>query len=57
MVITYKGLKIETPYNAIQVEDFDIISSINDHGYLKLRLLIEEGKIIEYLNKNVNEEK
>ncbi len=57
MIITYKGLKIETPYDAIQVEDIDILDRINDHAYLKLKLLIEEGKILEYINKNVSEEK
>nr|WP_246517023.1 RHS repeat-associated core domain-containing protein [Clostridium aciditolerans] len=56
-MLTYKSLKIEIPYDAIQVEDIDILDCINDHAYLKLKLLIEEGKIIEYLNKNVSEEK
>ena len=57
MMLTYKSLKIEIPYNAIQVEDIDILHPINDHAYLKIKLLIEEGKILEYLNKNVSEEK
>lgn len=57
MTLTYKSLKIEIPYNAIQVEDIDILHPINDHAYLKIKLLIEEGKILEYLNKNVSEEK
>jgi RHS repeat-associated protein len=57
MMLTYKSLKIEIPYDAIQVEDVDILQPINDHAYLKLKLLIEEGKILEYLNKNVSEEK
>ncbi|MFT8349067.1 DUF6531 domain-containing protein, partial [Clostridium saccharoperbutylacetonicum] len=57
MMLTYKSLKIETPYNALQVEDIDIVYPINDHAYLKVKLLIEDGKILEYLNKNVSEEK
>ncbi|BCZ45186.1 hypothetical protein psyc5s11_12530 [Clostridium gelidum] len=57
MVITYKGLKIETPYDAIQVEDINILDRINNHACLNLKLLIEEGKILEYINKNVSEEK
>jgi|GEM_PF-351203 len=57
MVLTYKGLKIEIPYNGIQVEDIQIVQPINDHASLKLKLLIEEGKILEYINKNVSEEK
>ncbi|OOM76177.1 putative deoxyribonuclease RhsC [Clostridium puniceum] len=57
MILTYKGLKIEIPYNGIQVEDIKIVQPINDHASLKLRLLIEEGKILEYINKSVREEK
>ncbi|EKQ50971.1 RHS repeat-associated core domain-containing protein [Clostridium sp. Maddingley MBC34-26] len=57
MVLTYKGLKIETPYDAVQVEDINIIEHINDHAALELKLLIEEGKIFECINKNVSEEK
>lgn len=57
MILTYKSLKVEIPYEAIQIEDIDILQPINDHAYLKIKLLIEEGKIIEYLNKNVSDEK
>ena len=57
MVLTYKGLKIEIPYDVIQVEDIELIETINDHASLKLKLLVEEGKILEYINKNINNEK
>lgn len=44
MILTYKSLKVEIPYEAIQIEDIDILQPINDHAYLKIKLLIEEGK-------------
>ncbi|WP_315069728.1 RHS repeat-associated core domain-containing protein [uncultured Clostridium sp.] len=57
MILTYKGLKIEIPYDAVQVEDIEIVETINDHALLKLKVLIDEGKISEYINKNINEDK
>ncbi|SDP16473.1 RHS repeat-associated core domain-containing protein [Clostridium gasigenes] len=57
MILTYKNLKIEIPYEAIQVEDIDIIQPINDHSYLEIKLLIVEGKISQYINNDVSEEK
>ncbi|MGM9933666.1 MAG: DUF6531 domain-containing protein, partial [Clostridium sp.] len=57
MVITYKGLELEIPYEAEQIEDIKITVSLNDHGYLYLKLLIPEGRISEYINKNVKDEK
>ena len=57
MVIKYKGLKIEVPYSVVEVEDIEILKTVNDHCYLKLKLLIEEGKILEYINKDIQGEK
>ncbi|MCB2340725.1 DUF6531 domain-containing protein, partial [Clostridium estertheticum] len=57
MILTYKELKIDIPYDAVQVENIEVKQAINDHGYLKLSLLIEEGKIFEYINKNITDEK
>jgi YD repeat-containing protein len=57
MVITYKGLEIEVPYSVVEVEDIQITRVVNDHCYLNIKLLIEEGKILEYINKDIQSEK
>ena len=57
MVITYRELEIEVPYSVVQVENIEIQKAVNDHCYLELKLLIEEGKILEYINKDVQNEK
>ncbi|MEW8956325.1 DUF6531 domain-containing protein, partial [Clostridium sp.] len=56
MILSYKGLKIEIPYDSIQIEDIDIIQALDEHIYLNVKFLIEEGKLSEYINKNVEEE-
>ncbi|MHC1686048.1 MAG: RHS repeat-associated core domain-containing protein [Clostridiaceae bacterium] len=57
MNLTYKGLKIEIPYEAIQVEDIEVNHSINEHSTLRIKILIEEGKILDCISKDIAEEK
>ena len=57
MVITYRGLELEIPYEAEQIEDIKIVVPLNDHGSLYAKLLIPEGKISEYINKSIKDEK
>lgn len=57
MVITYRGLELEIPYEVEQIEDIKIIVPLNDHGFLYAKLLIPEGKVSEYINKSVKDEK
>ncbi len=57
MLLIYKEFNIDIPYEAIRVEDMKITMSLNDHGQLYIKLLIAEGKVAEYTNKDLSNEK
>ena len=57
MELTYKGYNLTVPYDVIQVEDLDIVIGLNDHSYMKIKLLIKEDKIIDNINKSIANEK
>ncbi|OFS25005.1 DUF6531 domain-containing protein, partial [Clostridium sp. HMSC19A10] len=57
MILLYNDINIDIPYEAVSVEDFKITRCLNDHGRLYVKLLLEEGKVDEYINKSLNGEK
>ena len=57
MKSTYKGLQVDVPYDLVEIEDIKIIQNVNDHSYARIKLLIPEDKIIDSINKNVEDEK
>ncbi|NFL87633.1 RHS repeat-associated core domain-containing protein [Clostridium botulinum] len=57
MILTYRGLNVEVPYDGLEVQNIEIIEEINDHSKLKLRILVKEEKLSEYTNKDISEEK
>ena len=57
MVLIYKSLKVDIPFEALSIEDIKITISLNDHASLYIKLLTAEGKIQEYVNRNIENEK
>ncbi|TCO68073.1 type VI secretion system Vgr family protein [Marinisporobacter balticus] len=53
MLVTYKGFKIDLPYDILQVEYMALEQKINEHIRLNLKVLVEEDKILEYINQPV----
>ncbi|WP_099190500.1 RHS repeat-associated core domain-containing protein [Tepidibacter mesophilus] len=57
MLVTYKGFKIDLPYDILQIEYMSLEENINDHICLNLRILIEEDKVFEYINEESSNKK
>uniref|UniRef100_UPI001FAA2CB9 DUF6531 domain-containing protein n=1 Tax=Anaerophilus nitritogenes TaxID=2498136 RepID=UPI001FAA2CB9 len=53
MLVTYKGFKIDLPYDILQVEYMALEEKINEHIRLDLKVLVEEDKVLEYINQPV----
>ena len=56
-MLTFKGFKVELPYDVIEILDVKIVQSINEHGNLYIKVLINEGRITEYINRNYIDDK
>ncbi|WP_294354435.1 RHS repeat-associated core domain-containing protein [uncultured Clostridium sp.] len=57
MILVYKNYKVDIPFEALSIDKIKIESSLNNHASLYIKLLTVEGKIQEYINRSMENEK